>query len=60
MSQHDETRKILELIRESSRSIIKNDKKLLVEQDSQCQEEKDLDPGEIQEEERKFRDTINS
>ena len=58
MNQHDETRKILEIIRENKRITNNPNKKLLTEQDLGVQEEKDLDPAEYQEEERKFRETI--
>ena len=59
MSQHDETRKILELIRESgSKSILT--KTLITEQDLnvQKQDENSLDPTEMKEQERLFRDTV--
>ena len=58
MNQHDETRKILEIIRENKRHTNHPNKKLLIEQDLGVQEEKELDPAEYQEEEKKFRDTI--
>jgi len=60
MNQHDDTRKILELIRENKRkeTDTNTNKKLLVEQELGVVEEKELDPAEYQEEERKFRDTI--
>ena len=60
MNQHDETRKILELIREDKRKITGNNqqKGLITEQQLNVQEEKPLEKAEIQEEERKFRDTI--
>ena len=55
MNQHDETRKILELIRENKRkdNNIKDNnisKKLILEQDINVQEEKELDPAEYTEE----------
>jgi len=59
MSQHDETRKILELIRESgSKSILT--KTLITEQDLNVQkkDENSLDPTEMKEQERLFRDTV--
>ena len=59
MNQHDETRKILELIRENKRIDNNIDKKLILEQDLGVQEEKELDPAEYAEEEKKFRDTIS-
>ena len=59
MNQHDETRKILELIRESGKkpSIGKT---LIKEQDLnvQTQDENALDPTEMKEQERLFRDTV--
>ena len=58
MSQHDETRKILELIRENQNKSFKNNKTLITEQDQNVQEEKELDPTEYAEEEKKFRDTV--
>jgi len=60
MNQHDETRKILELIRENKRKVTSSDspKVLITEQQLNVQEEKDLDKVESQEEERKFRETI--
>ena len=42
MNQHDETRKILEIIRENKRLTNNPNKKLLTEQDLGVQEEKDL------------------
>lgn len=59
MNQHDETRKILELIRESGRNVSPT-KKLINEQDLnvQKQDENALDPTEIREQERLFRDTV--
>lgn len=59
MSQHDETRKILDLIRENKKSVLSNNRRMLVEQDITVQEEKgELDPTELREEEKKFRDTV--
>ena len=58
MSQHDETRKILEIIREEKRKNILPTKQLIREQDEGVVEEKELDPAEYTEEERKFRDTV--
>jgi len=58
MSQHDETRKILELIRENQRKSFGGNKTLITEQDQNVQEEKELDPAEYAEEEKKFRDTV--
>ena len=58
INQHDETRKILDLIRESN---IKSTtvKTLIKEQDFKVQEQKgELDPTELKEEEKKFRDTV--
>jgi hypothetical protein len=59
MNQHDETRKILDLIRENKKSVLSNSRRMLVEQDITIQEEKgELDPTELKEEEKKFRDTV--
>ena len=59
MNQHDETRKILDLIRESRRSITNPYKKIITEQDISVREAKEtLDPTELREEEKKFRDTV--
>ena len=59
MNQHDETRKILDLIRENKKSVLSNSRRMLVEQDITVQEEKgELDPTELKEEEKKFRDTV--
>ena len=59
MNQHDETRKILDLIRESRRSITNPHKKIITEQEISVQEEKEtLDPTELREEEKKFRETV--
>ena len=58
INQHDETRKRLDLIRESN---IKSTtvKTLIKEQDFKVQEQKgELDPTELKEEEKKFRDTV--
>lgn len=57
MSQHDITRKMLELIRESDRKTINSKRKLIREAD-ESKEDKDLDPTELSEEEKKFRDTV--
>lgn len=58
MNQHDETRKILDLIRENRKKPILG-KTILKEQDFKVQEEKgELDPTEVKEEEKKFRDTV--
>jgi len=59
MSQHDETRKILELIREDKRKVTHSKKLLIKEQQEGVVEEKELDPAEYAEEEKKFRDTIS-
>ena len=58
MNQHDETRKILELIRESNKKPTNTSKKLITEQDISVQKEKELDMSEVTEEEKKFRDTV--
>lgn len=64
MSEHDITRKMLELIRESDNNrknkLIRENKqksRLLREAD-ESKEDKDLDPSELSEEEKKFRDTV--
>lgn len=59
MNQHDETRKILELIREDKRKVVNSKKILIKEQQEGVVEEKELDPAEYTEEEKKFRDTIS-
>ena len=59
MNQHDETRKILELIREDKRKVTHSKKLLIKEQQEGVVEEKELDPAEYAEEEKKFRDTIS-
>lgn len=59
MSQHDETMRMLGLIRESN-NVIRNNKKLIREQ-SEIKEDIDLgeeDSAALQEEEKKFRDTV--
>tara|TARA_B100000963_G_scaffold306781_1_gene281577 strand:+ start:9444 stop:9962 length:519 start_codon:yes stop_codon:yes gene_type:complete len=53
MNQHDETRKILNLIRENKRKPLLS-KSLLSEQEQKGE----LDPTELKEEEKKFRDTV--
>ena len=58
MNQHDETRKMLELIRENNRKPLSDNKTFLFEQDIKVQQEQDLDPTEVAEEEKKFRDTV--
>ncbi len=58
MNQHDETRKILDLIREQQNVTLNSNKKILMEQSINVQQEKDLDPTEVTEEEKKFRDTV--
>ena len=58
MNQHDETRKMLELIREGRRKSISGTKTFLMEQDLNVQSEKPLDITEVKEEEKKFRDTV--
>ncbi len=59
MNQHDDTMKILELIREEKRKTHNLKKLLITEQDVNVQEQKELDPAEVTEEERKFRDTVS-
>ena len=58
MNQHDETRKILDLIRENRKTPLNSNKKIITEQDINVQQEKELDPTEYAEEEKKFRDTV--
>jgi len=63
MSEHDVTKKMLEIIRESEhnrKNIINeslNKRRLLKEVDEN-KEDKDLEPAELSEEEKKFRDTV--
>jgi hypothetical protein len=61
MSQHDETKRMLELIRESK--IVSNrNTRLIREADERNVEDKDLgedDPAALSEEEKKFRDTVS-
>ena len=58
MNQHDETRKILDLIRENRKKPTLG-KTILKEQDFKSQEQKgELDAAELKEEEKKFRDTV--
>lgn len=57
MGEHDVTRKMLELIRESDRKTI-NIKRKLIKEAEEITEDKDLDPTELSEEEKKFRDTV--
>ena len=59
MNQHEESRKILELIREDKRKVVKSKKILIKGQQEGVVEEKELDPAEYAEEEKKFRDTIS-
>jgi hypothetical protein len=63
MSEHDVTRKMLEIIRESehSRKNIINEslkKRRLLKEVDENKEDKDLEPAELSEEEKKFRDTV--
>lgn len=60
MNQHDETRKLLELIREENRKhLTDSTKEIITEQDIKVQEEKTtLSDVELKEEEKKFRDTV--
>ena len=60
MSEHDVTRKMLEIIRESehSRKNIINEslkKRRLLKEVDENKEDKDLEPAELSEEEKKFR-----
>lgn len=59
MSQHDETKRMLGLIRESSTKKTDTTKKMLREQVESATENKELDPAELSEEEKKFRDTVS-
>lgn len=69
MSQHDVTKKMLEIIRESKIATIRESKivsnrnsRLLREADERNAEDKDLsedDPAALTEEEKKFRDTVS-
>lgn len=59
MSQHDETKRMLGLIRESSTKKTDTTKKMLREQVEPATENKELDPAELSEEEKKFRDTVS-
>jgi len=64
MSEHDVTRKMLEIIRESenaNKKIIKENlqKRRLLKEVDENKEDKDLDPTELSEEEKKFRDTVS-
>ena len=47
MNQHDETRKMLDLIRESNRKHTNNNRKVLTEQDQNASTEQELDPTEV-------------
>ncbi len=58
MSQHDETKRMLGLIRESTIKKTDTTKKMLREQVESATENKELDPAELSEEEKKFRDTV--
>ena len=59
MSQHDETKRMLGLIRESITKKTNTTKKMLREQVETSTENKELDPAELSEEEKKFRDTVS-
>ena len=59
MSQHDETKRMLGLIRESTTKKTDTTKKMLREQVEPATENKELDPAELSEEEKKFRDTVS-
>ncbi len=59
MSQHDETKRMLGLIRESTTKKTDITKKMLREQVEPATENKELDPAELSEEEKKFRDTVS-
>lgn len=61
MSQHDETKRMLELIRESNKNknIIKENKSLIKESDGKTSD-RDLDESELAEEEQKFRDSVST
>jgi hypothetical protein len=59
MNQHDETKRMLGLIRESDTNQTKANKKMLKEQIESGSEKEDLDPAEYSEEQQKFRDTVS-
>ena len=59
MSHHDETKRMLGLIRESVTKKADTTKKMLREQVEPATENKELDPAELSEEEKKFRDTVS-
>jgi hypothetical protein len=59
MSHHDETKRMLGLIRESVTKKSGTTKKMLREQVEPATENKELDPAELSEEEKKFRDTVS-
>ena len=59
MSHHDETKRMLGLIRESVTKKTDTTKKMLREQLEPATENKELDPAELSEEEKKFRDTVS-
>lgn len=60
MNQHDETRRMLDLIRESkkNKNVIKESRHFLNEADDKSST-RDLDPEEYKEEERKFRESVS-
>ena len=58
MNQHDETRKMLELIREEKRSIGNTNKIIITEQITTGGEAKPLDTSELKLQEKSFRDAI--
>lgn len=58
MSQHDNTKRMLGLIRESNSKKTQETKKMLREQVETSSDSKDLDPAELSEEQQKFRDTV--
>ena len=61
MGQHDETKRMLELIRES-KSVSNRNTRLIREADERNAEDKDLgedDPASLTEEEKKFMDTVS-
>ena len=59
MGQHDETKRMLGLIRESKSIKTNNSKRMIREQNEGAGGKEDLDPAEYSEEQQKFRDTVS-
>ena len=59
MSQHDETKRMLGLIRETNSIETNKNKKILREQNEKDGGKEDLAPAEYAEEQQKFRDTVS-